>query len=65
MVQRNISDSDLQDLLETGETHFKDEVRAWIAKSLPGRDDNRICAAVILEQALVVKTVMHHFEWQG
>ncbi|NWO07432.1 MAG: DUF4258 domain-containing protein [Alteromonadaceae bacterium] len=65
MVQRNIDDSMLHDLLETGDVRFKDEVRAWVAKALPGRSDNLICAAVILEEALVVKTVMHHFEWQG
>ena len=65
MVQRNIDDPMLHDLLETGETRFKDEVRLWIAKALPGRNDNLVCAAVILEDTLVVKTVMHYFEWQG
>ena len=65
MVQRTIDDPILDDLLETGETRFRDEVRLWIAKAVPGRDDNLICAAVILEDRLVVKTVMHHFEWQG
>lgn len=65
MAQRNITDPMLHSLLETGETRFKDEARFWVAKALPGREDNLICAAVTLEDALVVKTVMHHFEWQG
>ena len=65
MAERNITDPMLHSLLETGETRFQDEVRFWVAKALSGRDDNLICAAVTLEDALVVKTVMHHFEWQG
>jgi hypothetical protein len=27
-----------------------------------GRDDNLICLAAVLENAIVVKTVMHHWE---
>ena len=65
MAQRNIDDAVLHDLLETGDTRFKDEVRSWVAKALSDRNDNLICAAVILEDVLVVKTVMHYFEWQG
>jgi hypothetical protein len=30
-------------------------------KQLPGRADNLICAVLVLETAVVVKTVMHNF----
>ncbi|MEO1751992.1 DUF4258 domain-containing protein [Thiofaba sp. EF100] len=64
MQERCISDALLLELIETGEERYKDERRLWIAKSIPGRTDNLICAAVALENALIVKTVMHHFTWE-
>jgi len=63
MVERAISESLLLDLLETGDIRQKDPTRLWIAKYIAGRTDNLICAAVVLEYKLVVKTVMHHFCW--
>lgn len=64
MVQRNISEDTLLDLLESGRVHHKDDVHLWVAKEMAGRDDNLLCAAVALEDTLVVKTVMHHFVWE-
>ncbi|MFP4616435.1 MAG: DUF4258 domain-containing protein [Thiohalospira sp.] len=63
MAQRGIAEGELEDLLENGEVRYKDSERLWIAKAFPGRKDNLICAPVALEESLVVKTVMHHFEW--
>ena len=63
MAQRTIGDETLQDLIETGEARYKDDIRLWIAKAYPERDDSLVCAAVVLEEELVVKTVMHHFVW--
>ena len=62
MKERSIDDTMLLDLIETGETKYKDEIRLWIFKDYTGRNDNLICAAVILESTLIVKTIMHHFE---
>ncbi len=64
MAERRIAENELIDLLETGITRYKDDARLWIAKDVPGRKDNLVCAAVILEDKLVVKTVMHHFQWE-
>lgn len=64
MTERCISDALLVELLESGDTHYKDDVRLWIAKQFTSRDDNLICVAAILEDRLVVKTVMHHFHWE-
>jgi hypothetical protein len=63
MAQRSITEALRGELLETGQTRYKDDARLWIAKAMPGRDDNLICAAVVLEDRLIVKTVMHHFQW--
>ncbi|WP_290443786.1 DUF4258 domain-containing protein [Halomonas sp. Mc5H-6] len=65
MTQRNISEAQLNELLETGRIRFKDDSRLWIAKMFSSRSDNLVCAAVVLEDKLIVKTVMHHFQWEG
>ncbi|MFP3343665.1 hypothetical protein R0J87_14290 [Halomonas sp. SIMBA_159] len=43
MLERNISEEQLIELLETGDTRFKDDTRLWIAKALPKRTDNLVC----------------------
>ena len=50
-------------MIETGEVRYKDEKRIWIAKHYGDRADNLLCVAAVLETALVIKTVMHHFSW--
>ncbi len=40
----------------------KDDRRLWVYHELEGRDDNLVCAAVVLEDAVVVKTVMIRWE---
>lgn len=62
MTERSIDESMLLDLIETGQTKYKDAIRLWIFKEYDDRDDNLICAAVVLESVLIVKTIMHHFE---
>ena len=61
MVERGIDEATVLDVIETGTAKWKDETRLWLFKELPGRDDNLICVAAVLEQALVIKTVMHRF----
>jgi hypothetical protein len=35
----------------------------WAWRGVPGRSDNLVCAALVLDDAVViVKTVMHHWE---
>ena len=63
MAARGISEALLHDLIETGEVRRKDETRIWIARQYPDRGDNLLCAAAVLETALVIKTVMHHSSW--
>ncbi|WP_084591006.1 DUF4258 domain-containing protein [Desulfonatronovibrio magnus] len=64
MAERRISEELLKDIIETGQTRYKDETHLWISKHVEGRNDNLICAAVVLESKLVVKTIMHHFQWE-
>ncbi|MFA7592489.1 MAG: hypothetical protein WCY26_01985 [Thiohalobacteraceae bacterium] len=36
--------------------------RRWIWKSVQTRRDNLLCVAALLNNALIIKTVMHHPE---
>lgn len=62
MQERQISAADLLAVIDTGETRYKDETHLWAFKHFPARHDNLVCAVLVLEDAVVVKTVMHHFE---
>jgi hypothetical protein len=62
MRDRGITESLVYDLIETGTLRYKDDFRLWIFKSYTGREDNLICAAAVLEDEIIIKTVMHHFE---
>jgi hypothetical protein len=63
MEERDIDDARLLDLIDSGETRYKDATRLWIYKEYGARDDNLLCvAAVLLDDTLVVKAVMHRFQ---
>lgn len=61
MVERDISEPMLLDVIDTGTTRYRDGTHLWAYKDFPGRGDNMVCAVVVLESAVVIKTVMHHF----
>lgn len=62
MRERNVTIAQVLEIVDTGETKFADPTHFWAYKALPNRDDNLICAVLVLEDKVVVKTVMHHFE---
>jgi hypothetical protein len=61
MVERNISDAMLLEVIDFGEARYKDATHLWAFKEFPERHDNLLCAVLVLEDCVVVKTVMHHF----
>jgi hypothetical protein len=61
MVERNISDEILLEVIDSGETRYRDATHLWAFKEFPERHDNLMCAVLVLEDAVIVKTVMHHF----
>lgn len=63
MVDREIPLETLLELVETGEIRYRDPAHCWIAGHFDGRADNLLCVAAVMENALVVKTAMHHFAW--
>ena len=61
MTERDISEAILLEVIDTGETRYKDSTHLWTFKEFPERHDNLLCAVLVLEDRVVVKTVMHHF----
>lgn len=62
MLERNLTEVMLLDLIEHGEMKLKDQQHGWFFKAYPQRTDNLICAAVIIDNAIIIKTVM--INWQ-
>ena len=61
MAERDITEEMLMEVIDLGETRYRDSTHLWAYKDFPERNDNLICAVLVLEDAVVVKTVMHHF----
>jgi hypothetical protein len=61
MVERDISEAILLEVIDSGEARYKDKTHLWAFKEFPERHDNLLCAVLVLEDCVVVKTVMHHF----
>ncbi len=61
MTERSISGEMLVDVIDNGETRYRDATHLWAFKEFPERQDNLLCAVLVLEDAVIVKTVMHHF----
>ncbi|CBL44704.1 Hypothetical protein HDN1F_11210 [gamma proteobacterium HdN1] len=65
MAERNISEAEVLAVIDTGDTRYKDDTHLWAFKSFSERNDNLLCAVLVLETMVVVKTIMHHFELKG
>ena len=62
MVERQVSSELLLRVIDEGQTRYSDDIRLWVWLDVPGRDDNLLCAVLVLEGAVIVKTVMHRWE---
>jgi hypothetical protein len=62
MAERGIPEALLLRVIEEGATRYRDASHLWVWLDVAGRDDNLLCAVLVMEAALVVKTVMHHWE---
>jgi hypothetical protein len=65
MQERNISQDELMLVIDSGTLRYKDDTHLWAFMALETRSDNLVCAVLVLEDAVVVKTVMHHFTLEG
>lgn len=64
MLKRKVSQTELINLIETGDIKCKSENHWWFYKDFPDRGDNLVCAAVQKTQALIVKTVMINWRYE-
>jgi len=62
MLRRNVDAATLERVIEEGEIKRRDEVNLWVFKHIQERADNLICAAVVEQTTVVVKTVMINWE---
>ena len=62
MSKRDVSDATLQQVIEVGDIRYKNSTQLWVFKHIEGREDNLICAAIVLEGVVVIKTVMINWE---
>lgn len=62
LEKRGLEEETVLAVIETGEITEKGDGHYWIHSSVQDRTDNQICAAVVVDTAVVVKTVM--VNWQ-
>ena len=62
MEKRQIDLNTLQLIVESGEIKYKTASDVWIYSNVAGRTDNLICAAAVVAEAVVIKTVMINWE---
>lgn len=62
MVERQVDQAQLLRVIDEGDTRYSDATHLWAWLAVPGRDDNLLCAVLVLETVVVVKTVMHRWE---
>ncbi len=62
MVERGTSEQQLLEIVDAGSIRQRDATHLWAWPDVEGRADNLLCVVLVLEEAVVVKTVMHHWE---
>ncbi len=64
MSDRNISIEMIMEIIDTGILKEAGNCHYWLYKNLPQRADNLLCVAAVVDNVVVVKTIMHHWEPQ-
>ncbi len=62
MAKRRITLFEVKKLIETGEYRVLQGSHGWVYGDFSQREDNLVCAAVVNEKAIIIKTVM--VQWQ-
>lgn len=62
MAERKVTDALLLRLIDEGNTRYRDASHLWAWLDLPDHVDNLVCAVLVLEDAVIVKTLLHHWE---
>ena len=62
MAERNVDAALVLEIIDTGTLKDAGNAHYWLYKTLPDRADNLLCVAAVIDNAVVVKTIMHHWE---
>lgn len=62
MTERPVTDELLLRILKQGDMRYRDASHLCVWLTVSGRDDNLLCAVLILDDVLIVKTVLHRWE---
>ena len=62
MQERGISEALVLDIIDTGMQKHAGNGHYWFYKHFDARKDNLLCAAAVIDNVVVIKTIMHHWE---
>ena len=62
MAERNVDGELVLEIIDTGTLKDAGNSHYWLYKHLPERSDNLLCVAAVVDNVVVVKTIMHHWE---
>jgi hypothetical protein len=62
MSERDINETLVLEIIDTGTLKDAGSSHFWLYKHMADRADNLLCVAAVIENAVVVKTIMHHWE---
>jgi hypothetical protein len=64
MAERQIDTLLVLEVIDTGTLKDAGSSHYWLYKYVNDRVDNLLCVAAVIENAVVIKTIMHHWEPQ-
>ena len=64
MAERQIDTLLVLEIIDTGSLKDAGSAHYWLYKHINDRADNLLCVAAVIENAVVIKTIMHHWEPQ-
>ena len=62
MAERDIDADLVVEIIDTGTLKNAGGSHYWLYKHLTERTDNLLCVAAVVDNVVVVKTIMHHWE---
>ena len=62
MAEREIDEALIVDIIDTGTLKDAGRAHYWVYKHFDDRDDNVLCVAAVIDNVVVVKTIMNHWE---
>ncbi len=62
MQERGIQEALVLDIIDNGTQKHAGGNHYWFYKHFDARDDNLLCVAAVIDNVVVIKTIMHHWE---